>query len=228
MNHAGKHAWEREYQNPTFLSLGTEPSQDVKDFVRYLRKKFPDTLEGATVLDLGCGNGKNLPYMIDRGAVRGVGYDISETAIRIGKELCAGLPIELSVRSIGAVWPLQDSSIDIALDIMAFHLLSESERDTYLSELARVMKSGGRVLVRTLAHQDKHAKRLIDAHPGRQQNSYILPEVGVEERVFSREELESFFTPWFAITLLEKSSGYQRWEGRSYKRVYWVIYLTRN
>lgn len=219
-------AWEREYQDPKFLSLGTEPSQDIKDFVRYLRKQDFE-LSGTTVLDLGCGNGKNLPYLIERGAVSGIGYDISTTAIELAKKLCAGLPVIFEVRSMGDIYPLSDSSVDIAIDVMAAHALSKSEFETYQRQVSRVVKSGGWLFVRTLALPgDKHAKFLIQNHPGNQPNSYILPDVNVQERVFTEENMKSW-NPDFELIKLEKSSGYQRWGDTKYKRNYWIAYYRK-
>jgi SAM-dependent methyltransferase len=220
-------AWEREYQNPKFLSLGIEPSQDVKDFVRFLRKQDFE-LEGKTVLDLGCGNGKNLPYLIERGAAAGIGYDISPTAIKLGEKLCAGLPVTLEVRSIGEAYPLADSSVDVVIDVMAVHALSNVEREVYSGEVARVTKQGGYLLVRTLALPgDKHAKFLIQNHPGTEENTYILPDVGVSEHVFTEDDMKNWNSD-FKLISLEKSSGYQRWGDRKYKRNYWVAIYRRN
>jgi tRNA G46 methylase TrmB len=53
-------AWENEYKNPQFLTLGTEPLSVVKDFFRELRRKQKVDMSNFVVLDLGCGNGKML------------------------------------------------------------------------------------------------------------------------------------------------------------------------
>lgn len=110
---------------------------------------------------------------------------------------------------------------------MAAHALSASEFETYRREVSRVVKSGGYLFVRTLALPgDKHAKFLIQNHPGSQPNSYILPGVDVEERVFNEGDMKSW-SPDFELVHLEKSSGYQRWGDTKYKRNYWVAYYRK-
>ncbi len=53
-------AWEKEYRKPKLVSLNSEPQQVVKDFRRFIKD-----VEGKKLLDLGCGNGRNLKYFKD-------------------------------------------------------------------------------------------------------------------------------------------------------------------
>jgi hypothetical protein len=36
---AQKTAWEKEYKNPSLIKLSDEPRQDLKDYLKFLRKK---------------------------------------------------------------------------------------------------------------------------------------------------------------------------------------------
>lgn len=222
-------AWEREYQNPKFVSLGTDAAQDVKDFAKWLKRKQGIELEGSSVVDLGCGVGKNSFYFAERGA-QVVGYDFSKTAIAVAQERTkqenSTIPV-FEVRSIGEQLPLADSSIDIGLDIMSSHALSASERAIYLSELYRVLKPGGFVFVRTfILDGDTNAKKLIKDFPGAEANSYVLPETNMTEHVFTEKELKDFYKD-FKILNFAKEFGYQRWGNQSYKRRYALIYLQK-
>ena len=67
------HAWEQEYKQPQFLTLGTEPLTVVKEFCKWLRREEKVDLEKCTVLDLGCGNGKNVKYFVEGYAQSGIG-----------------------------------------------------------------------------------------------------------------------------------------------------------
>lgn len=228
-------AWESEYNNPQFLSLGTEPSGTVRDFVSWMKKDFrkkrTDPEQGFSigrVLDLGCGNGKNLKYIVEHYADHGIGYDISETAIQQAQGLAGGLNIDYQVRSIGEKFPLDSESIDVVMDVTASNSLSETERSVFLSECYRVLKPGGVFLSRMLCLDgDKHAKFLIAENPGFEHYTYILPEVGVTERVFTRGEIDEVYGQYFNIRHIEKTTGYQRWDDRSFKRNYWVVYFEK-
>jgi SAM-dependent methyltransferase len=221
-------AWEKEYQKPKFLTLGTEPLSDVKDFVKWMRRKQGKNIAECTVLDLGCGNGKNVKYLIEGFCKEGVGYDISETAINQARTLCKDLPIMFEVRSIGETLPLRKGSVDIVLDATSSNSLSETERVVYLKEVCDVLKEDGYFFVRALCRDgDENAKRLVKDFPGVEKDTYQLPEVGVTERIFSQEDFKKTYELLFEILFLEKTTGYQKWGNQSYKRNYWVAYLKK-
>ena len=226
-------AWENEYRNPKFLALGTEPLSDVKDFMKWVKKlvrqnpqDFAAPISEWKALDLGCGNGKNLHYLVENYVASGVGYDISRTAIEIAHKRADGLLIDYSVRSIGEVCPLENQSIDLVLDVTSSNSLNESERSILLGEIARVLKPSGYVFVRALCKDgDTNAKNLIKQFPGQEYDTYTLGTTGITERVFSKEDFEKTYADFFEIVYLEKTSGYQKWGNQSYKRNYWIAYL---
>lgn len=221
-------AWEQEYQKPQFLALGTEPLSVVKDFFKWVRRTQKMDVENATVLDLGCGNGKNVKYLVEGYCKKGIGYDISPTAINQAKQMCAGLPIIFEVRSIGETYPIVKESIDIIIDATSSNSLSEKERVVYLKETSDALKKEGYLFVRALCKEgDTNAKQLLKDFPGTEKDTYILPEVGVTERVFSKEDFQDTYAPYFEILFMEKTSGYQKWGNQSYKRNYWIAYLKK-
>lgn len=222
-------AWESEYQNPQLLTLGTEPVSDVKEFFRELRRKKKIDMTDFTVLDLGCGNGKNIIYAVENFCKSGIGYDFSKTAIDLAKKDSGALPIHYEIRSIAEPYPLANNSVDIILDITSSNSLNSSERSIYLSEMYRVLKSGGWLLVRTLCLDgDKNAKKLIAEFPGSGPGTYILPNLGIHETVFSEAEFKNVYeSTGFHIKHIEKKSRYQKWGNQSYKRNYWVVYLQK-
>lgn len=223
MNH-----WEQEYQDPKFLTLGTEPLSDVRHFMKWLRRKQKIDTTDFVVLDCGCGNGKNLKYIVEQYANSGIGYDISETAISTAQELSQGLSIKYYVQSFADPLPVAGNSIDLALDVTASHVLPQSERSYYISELARKIKSGGYLFLRTLCLEgDQNAKKLIKQFPGNNSQSYVLPGTGIEETVFTWQNILDMYGTDFEILFHEKTTGYQKWNNQSYKRNYWIVYLQK-
>lgn len=236
------HPWESEYRNPQFITLGTEPLSDIRDFMKWIKKQvrknpsldnsvgqmdFSVPVTGWTVFDAGCGNGKNMKYIVEHFCEQGIGYDISQTAIDLAKNLADGLPIRYSTRSLGEPFDIPDNSIDVVIDATSSHALNVAERAIYLSEIGRVMKPGGYYFLRTLAIEgDTNAKNLIKQFPGIEPNTYVLPGTGMTERVFSKSDIESDFKN-FEILHREKTSGYQKWGNQSYRRNYWVVYMKK-
>ena len=139
------------------------------------------------------------------------------------------LDIEYKKQSIGQKYPLADTSVDIALDVISSNSLSQAEREVYLSETARVLKSDGYFLVKALCLDgDLNAKHLLKHNPGREADTYVLPEIGITERVFSRDDFLQTYRKFFTVLSLEKKTTYSQMSGRSYKRNFWIAYLRKN
>lgn len=220
--------WDREYRKSKLLTKENKPQTDVVRFVKYLKKqKFE--IEGSKVLDLGSGAGRNSFYFAELGA-KAIGLEISKTAIEISEHNAteAGLIIKYIKQSIGDVFPVEDKSIDILLDVTSSNSLAESEREKYLSEANRVLKSGGYFFVKALCLEgDENAKFLIKNHPGKEKDTYTMPGLGVTERVWTREDFMNTYEKYFKIVNIEKKTSYPRMNGRVYKRNYFICYLQK-
>ena len=214
--------WENEYRNPKLVSLSNEPIKALKDFVRFLRKEQKLELSNLNILDLGCGNGKNSIYISEQGENNKVyGIDISQTAINLAKQ---AYPLgNFQVGNIGNSFPYSDKYFDIILDITSSNSLSEKERGNYLKEIARIIKPDGYLFVRALCKDgDTNAKNLLISSPGKEKDTYIMPELGLIERVFSKDDLLATYSSFFELLYLKKETHYTKFNNRSYKRNFWV------
>jgi len=235
-------AWEKEYQEPAFISLHDKPQSEVMKFAQWLKKdgaaylgknilQDPDRVEPLRLLDLGCGNGRNLVYFTENYHAEGWGIDFSPTAIAHARSNKNDLRITYTVASIGddaAYASFQDNSFDIIMDITASNALYEGERDIYLREAFRTLKPGGIMMVRSLClDADKNAKNLLQMSPGPESGMYILPDQLIAEKVFGEEEFRDRYGEFFNIIELTKPSGYQRWAEQSFKRRYIVAYMQK-
>ncbi|HRH26818.1 MAG TPA: class I SAM-dependent methyltransferase [Parcubacteria group bacterium] len=221
--------WDREYRKSKLLTKENKPQSDVVRFVKYLKKeKFE--IEGSNVLDLGSGAGRNSFYFAELGAVV-TGLEISKTAIEISEQNAkeAGLDIKYIKQSIGERFPVEDSSIDILLDVTSSNSLTEAEREVYLSEANRVLKNNGCFFVKALCLEgDSNAKFLIKNYPGKEKDTYTMPGLGVTERVWTREDFVKTYEKNFKIVSMEKKTNYPRMNERVYKRNYFICYLKKS
>jgi tellurite methyltransferase len=95
------------------------------------------------VLDLGCGVGRHMVYLGERG-FRMAGVNISPSGIRLTREACAGRQIIFDghVSDMHALgWA--DETFDAALSISAIHHHRREAIIRTLSEVRRVLKPGG-------------------------------------------------------------------------------------
>ncbi len=219
-----KEVWEKEYRSPQLVTKGEEPQNDVLRLLRLLKKKYSLELSGLRILDLGAGTGRNGNYLAGLGNSV-VGVEIAPTAVRIARERARELGViaEYHEQSMAERLPLDDHSIDLALDITSSNSLLAQEREGYFAELERALKPGAFLVLKTLCKEgDKNAKELLAKQPGPEPDTYVMAELGLTERVFSREDLLALYGRHFELLHLDKKSSYTRMNNRSYKRNFWL------
>ncbi len=223
---AQEEVWDREYRKSKLLTKENKPQSDVVRFVRFLKDEGVN-FENSKVLDLGSGTGRNSFYFAELGA-KVTGLEISKTAVDLAKKNAeeAGLSVEYVKKNIGEEFALEDDSFDVALDVTSSNSLNEAEREIFLKESHRVLKNGGYFFTKALCKEgDVNAKHLLKNFFGKEKDTYIMPDLGVTERVWSKEDLISTYEKYFKILHMEKKTSYSRMNDRSYKRNFWIVYL---
>lgn len=221
--------WDREYKNPKLVTGKEEPQADTLRFLKFLKKDQKFRVEDRVVLDLGCGTGRNSNYLADNGNTV-IGIEISKTAINLAmtraKDL--GVKVKYILGDIGAPYDVADNYVDVILDVTSSNSLDEKGREIYLNEMNRVLKKGGYIFIRALAKDgNKNVKNLLKMSPGKEYDTYVIKEIGLTERVFSREDFVKTYSKYFKILNLEKKTSYTTFDNRIYKRDYWLSYLQK-
>jgi 2-polyprenyl-3-methyl-5-hydroxy-6-metoxy-1,4-benzoquinol methylase len=125
------------------VPIGLEPSEFV------LRRRFllAHACAGERVLDVGCGEGR-FASELARAGVRVVGIDVAEEPLRRARERDPALDLRLV--DVDGRWPLEDASFDVVWAGETIeHVADTAGR---LSEVRRVLRPGGRLLLSTPAH----------------------------------------------------------------------------
>jgi SAM-dependent methyltransferase len=227
MAHQGL-AWEKEYRNPKLVTKKDGPQADTLRFLKFLKKEQKYKIENKSILDLGCGTGRNSNYLAEDNSV--IGIEISKNALDIAKARAKelGLSVDYRIGDIGSPYDIKDDSIDIILDITSSNSLDKKGREVYLRESARVLKNGGYMFVRALCKDgNKNVKNLLKQSPGKEYDTYMIKEIGLTERVFSKEDFIKLYSQFFKILYLEKKTSYTTFNDRIYKRDYWLAYLQK-
>ena len=227
---AQDNVWENEYGGDSkLITKHNEPQATFLRFLKYHKRTAKTKLKDLSIFDAGCGTGRNSNYLAIKGAkVQGV--DISPSAIRIAKERAreTDLDVDYSVLDLGVKQKFEDDSLDLVIDVTSSNSLNEKEREMFLSEVQRGLKTGGYFFVRALCLEgDKNAKYLVKNNPGPEYDTYKMPGLGLVERVFSRQDFQGLYSKYFKIEKLIKESGYTRFSNQSYKRNFWVAYLSK-
>lgn len=126
---------------PHFSSTRYKPWPQVVKFLEGL----PD---GSFVADVGCGNGKYLQFEENNRHIM-IGTDIAENLLKICKERDCEVFTADSL-----LLPIKSESFDHAISIAVLHHFSnDNQRKRALSELVRIVKPGGKVLVTVWAFE---------------------------------------------------------------------------
>lgn len=224
-----KEFWNEEYKNPEHLALSTDPSSDMISFARWAEKnaEWPPFPEGGMILDIGCGNGRNIIALAGESHMKGLGIDISEEAIAQATEAKKDLPIEFIVQGAEDPIPLPDGSVDVVLDMMTSHFLNEEEREKYVAEIVRLIKPYGWMFFKSfILDGDQNALRLIKENPAGEKNTYIHPRIGSQEFVWTEDLIRSVFSPYFKIYKLIRSHKHIK-DGKPHKRRTVSVYMER-
>jgi arsenite methyltransferase len=126
------------------------------------------------VLDVGCGLGLFLIGAAKRLKTgRAVGIDLWQAedlsgntpAGTLNNATTEGVADKVEVHTGDArKLPFDDASFNVVLSSMALHnIYNADERQTAVREIARVLKSGGRVLILDVRHTNQYAATLRDA-----------------------------------------------------------------
>ncbi len=206
--------WNKEYKNPEHLTMSTEPAQDLLEFVKWAERnaEWPAFPKHGFVVDIGCGNGRNIIPLCHQFNMNGLGTEISEVALEqarafaeraktgegLSEEQMAGRRnpgLKIEFKKIGAeeVLPLADQSVDVVLDMMVSHQLVKSDREKLAAECARVIKPYGWLFFKTfILDGDINAKRMIAEHPITKDLIQKNPKLGDEN---GKPELNSYIHP---------------------------------
>lgn len=103
---------------------------------------FCSFAHGARILDVGCGNGSSVAYLIRHHRLEAVGVDPSPFSLQVDLRRNDRLPL---VQAMGEALPLRDRGLDGV--IIECSLSVAADPDLVLRECYRVLAMGGRLIL---------------------------------------------------------------------------------
>jgi MPBQ/MSBQ methyltransferase len=113
----------------------------------------PELPDGSRVLELGCGNGKNLPGMIGKGWDI-TAMDCSKNALQLCHQVVHKTGQVLFVVGDAVYLPFRDSAYEAVFSLHIAGHLTEPGRVHFAGEVARVLKPGGQIMFRDFGIDD--------------------------------------------------------------------------
>lgn len=171
-------------------------------------KNFVDSIpKNSLVGDIGCGNGRNC---LIRDDCHFIGTDISESFVNI----CQSKGIKCLLAN-NLDLPFSDNKFDYLMSIAVIHhFCTEERRIKAISELIRVLKINGKVLIYVWAKEQKKFSNKYNNDilvPWNLQMNYNKGEDKIYNRyyhLFCQGELERLITNFSNIEIIE--NGYQK------------------
>jgi len=99
-----------------------------------------------TVLDLGCGLGRIVRRVMERGAKKYIGVDFSPTMVERARKIHEDVKNVEFVENDGKTIPAGDRTVDIVIAELLFQHCPKEISKGYLYEVKRVLKGGGKFI----------------------------------------------------------------------------------
>ncbi|WP_437729988.1 class I SAM-dependent methyltransferase [Sorangium sp. So ce1335] len=128
-------------------------------------------LTGRDVVEIGCGTGRNTPWLAER-AASVLALDFSEGMLRHARARVQSPRVRFVHHDIRAAWPMADGSADVVVALLVLEHIEHLE--AIFAEAARASRAGGELF-------------LCELHPMRQmrggQANFVNRATGEPERV---------------------------------------------
>jgi cyclopropane-fatty-acyl-phospholipid synthase len=109
---------------------------------------------GMRVLDIGCGWGSFMRYAAERHAVQCVGVTVSAEQVALGRERCAGLPVEFRLQDYREL-PGQVGRFDRIVSLGMFEHVGHKNHDTYMQVAESLLQRDGLFLLHTIGRNEQ-------------------------------------------------------------------------
>lgn len=101
---------------------------------------------GMNILDIGCGWGAFLKYAAQTYGISGVGITVSNEQVKLGREICNGLPIEIRLQDYRKL----DDKFDHIVSIGMFEHVGVKNYSQYFNSVVNYLKPDGLFLLHTI------------------------------------------------------------------------------
>ncbi len=151
---------------------------------------------GLNILELGCGNGKNIPVLL-KTASSVTAVDFSHNAVQLCREQFTGENISFVEADVCSL-PFEDKSFDAVCAIHVLEHLSEKNRIQSQIEICRVLRPEGFLAVRVFSTDDMRFGKGVEV----EENTFARGN-GIFYHYFTNIELESMFSQLKLVNLEE-------------------------
>jgi len=178
--------WNSHYKKDK--SLLSYPDENLVRLVAVELQRYGDT-SGIKAIDIGCGSGRHISYLSNAGINHVYGSDYSLNAMM----MCRDMPTEGLVNCDNRQLPFAGNTFDISVAWGSLHYAPKSDLHIMISEIKRIMKSGGVLFATLRRDNDTYLKSGI--HLGNNTWRTGLNDLtGTIVSFYNEEELKDIFS----------------------------------
>ena len=184
--------WEEIFKEKGYLFV--DPHQDMSRLATIFHEH-----EVKTILDLGCGTGRHLAFLSQAG-FEVSGFDSSKTALDLAKKWLEeeGLDADVQYSKMEERFPYPENHFDAVISIQVIHHNLMKDILVTVSEIERVLKTGGYIFITVPILGPKPENPEDDWKLHWVENGTYIPQSGPESGIphhyFTEEELHEVFS----------------------------------
>jgi len=205
-------------------NLGFIPSLRLKKLLPFLQKK-----KVKTILDFGCGNGRNSFFLKKNGFEVSV-IDSKQVILDVEKEFKKANIFSKYYDMNSTKIPYDKNSFDVIIAWRVLHRGLENYRKKLVSELHRILKNSGFLIIAVSSERDIKLDFARREHKEVEKNTFEYISKGIKNKrhYYSKDEIlnrEAF--PNFKVISIEKFREKTGHKDKSYFRNYWKVILQK-
>jgi SAM-dependent methyltransferase len=212
-----RNLWNTEYGALQVIPSSTRPLPS-KALLQYDRLLPFESIR--SVLDVGCGNGRNAIYLASKGCQVDA-IDSSPIALQLlrdrAEQAGVGARIKITEDVLGTAWPYADQSYDLVVDsFVSCHLLCDTDRIAYRDEMHRVTRKSGLAYSSLFSTDDEYYQPLLSTST--EDKIVIDPRNSIAKRLYEEEEVAEFYSEKFIPIYQNKFMFDDVVQGATYRR----------
>jgi cyclopropane-fatty-acyl-phospholipid synthase len=184
---------------------------------------------GQKVLDIGCGWGSFLKFAAEKYGVTGVGITVSKEQVKLGRQLCAGLPIRIELQDYRDIEGMYDHIVSLGM----FEHVGYKNYRTFMRIASEHLADDGLFLLDSIGGEKsaRHTDPWFEKYIFPNSMTPSMKQIGTAiEGMFVMEDWHNFgpdydrtLMAWFRNLDQHWPSLQTRYDGRFYRM--WKYYL---
>ena len=127
--------WEQTYRNDSVSTFAKGPTADIKEY-------WPLFPAGGTVLDVGCGEGRNSIFLAEKGFAVDA-FDISEAGVEKAMRIASTRGDNVNFMYCDLVNFRFEKKYDVILSHGVLHLCEKADRNIFIEQVKKNTIAGG-------------------------------------------------------------------------------------